>query len=231
MTNQDRRFFTNALSLDHIGQLKYGWKMFEIFLSSFATLFVIIDPIGIAAISISLTDGKSFGQKRRIIITASFIAFVILLLFGLVGESFLNQIGISMAAFRVSGGILLFLTALEMLFGSRVERRSSIDTRNDPTVYPLAMPLLAGPGAMTAMILMMGENSGEISAQAIVIGMLALVLVITVILSLTIARFAHHLGETGIAILNRFLAIILAALATQFIADGIFEYIQGVAHG
>ncbi len=203
--------------------------MLEVFLSTFATLFVIIDPIGVAAISVGLTDGKTFKQKQAIIWRASIVAFIILLIFGFLGEAFLEQIGISMAAFRVSGGLLLFLTALEMLFGGRTQRRSKVDGGNDPSIYPLAMPLLAGPGAMTAMILMMGEFQGHYGAQGVIVTTLALVLILTIILSLTFFRFSHHLGSTGIEILNRFLAIILAALAIQFIADGVLEYIQGVA--
>lgn len=203
--------------------------MLAVFLSTFATLFVIIDPIGVAAISLGLMDGKSQAEKRVIIWRASIVAFVILLVFGFAGEAFLKQIGISMAAFRVSGGILLFITALEMLFGHRTERRSNVDGGNDPSIYPLAMPLLAGPGAMTAMILMMGEQTGNIPMQAVIIATLLLMLLLTVILTLMINRFSHHLGTTGIEILNRFLAIVLAALAVQFIADGVFEYIQGVS--
>lgn len=203
--------------------------MLQIFFSSFATLFVIIDPIGVAAISVGLTSGKSYKEKQAIILRASIVAFVILLIFGYFGEAFLDQIGISMAAFRVSGGLLLFITALEMLFGGRNQRRSNVDGGNDPSIYPLAMPLLAGPGAMTAMILMMGESTGDVAAQGVVVGTLVLVLVMTIVLSLMVNRYSHHLGTTGIEILNRFLAIVLAALAVQFIADGIFEYIQGIA--
>ncbi len=202
--------------------------MLEIFLTSFATLFVIIDPIGIAAISVGLTKDKSQSETRRIIVLASIVAFAILFLFGLAGEGFLERIGISMPAFRISGGILLFLTALEMLFGARVERRASVSGGNDPSIYPLAMPLLAGPGAMTAMILLMGEHQGDWLHEAVVLSTLALILILCIVLSLLFNRFSRHLGETGIEIINRFLAIVLAALAIQFIADGAFEFISGM---
>ncbi len=204
--------------------------MIEIFLASFATLFVIIDPIGIGAISLSLLGDRTPSERRVIIWRAAIVAFFILLIFGLAGETLLDRIGISMPAFRISGGLLLLLTALEMLFGSRVERRSNVGSeRPDPSIYPLAMPLLAGPGAMTAMILMIGEEAGDWVGQSIVIGTLLIVLLLTVILAFAFNRFSHHLGSTGIEILNRFLAIILAALAVQFMADGVFEYIRNIS--
>lgn len=205
--------------------------MIDIFLLSFATLFVVIDPIGLAPITVSLLHGHDYPSKRRILVGAGCIAFLILLVFGLIGEQFLHAIGIGMPAFRISGGALLFLTAIEMLFDKRNQRRAktSDETQNapqsDPMVFPLAMPLLAGPGAMTSMILLIGQQSGNISAQITVFITLALVISLTVVSSLATNRYAHLMGETGAQLINRIFGMLLAALAVQFMADGITAYI------
>ncbi len=208
--------------------------MIDIFLLTFATMFVVIDPIGLAPITVSLLNGHSFASKRRIIIGAGIISFSILLVFGLVGEAFLHAIGIGMPAFRISGGILLFLTAVEMLFEKRQERRakSSDDTQNtpqsDPMVFPLSMPLMAGPGAMTSMILLVGNYQGDIASQSVVFLTMALVIIITVMSALLANRFAHIMGDTGTQLINRIFGVLLAALSVQFIADGINAYISAV---
>lgn len=140
-----------------------------------------------------------------------------------------------MPAFRISGGILLFLTAVEMLFEKRNERRAkssdetqSIPQASDPMVFPLSMPLMAGPGAMTSMILLVGNYKGDIASQSIVFLTLALVIGITVVSALLANRFAHIFGETGTQLINRVFGVLLAALSVQFIADGINAYINAV---
>lgn len=208
--------------------------MIDVFLLTFATMFVVIDPIGLAPITISLLDGHNYASKRRIIIGAGIISFSILLIFGFVGEAFLHAIGIGMPAFRISGGILLFLTAVEMLFEKRNERRAknSDDTQSapqsDPMVFPLSMPLMAGPGAMTSMILLVGNYKGDIASQSVVFLTLALVIGMTVVSALLANRFAHIFGETGTQLINRVFGVLLAALSVQFIADGINAYINTV---
>ena len=137
--------------------------MMEFLVTAFVTLFVIIDPIGLAPIFIALTRGMSREERHRVGLRALSLGFVILAAFGLFGEQLLTAIGISIPAFRISGGLLLFLTALDMLFERRSDRRErqGEETPADPSVFPLAMPLLAGPGALTTMILLGTQHSGN----------------------------------------------------------------------
>jgi len=146
----------------------------ELALTAFVSLFVIVDPIGLAPLFVAVTHGNSKAERRRIAIHACLIGFVILAVFGFAGETVLNAIGIGMPAFRISGGLLLFLTAIEMLFEKRSQRRENqAEPAPDPSVFPLAMPLIAGPGAMTTMILLTGQQS-DIAGQAMIFGVTTL---------------------------------------------------------
>jgi len=194
----------------------------ELALTAFVALFVIIDPIGLAPLFIALTRGVTPAQRRKIAFRSVLIGFGILALFGLAGEAVLDAIGIGMPAFRISGGILLFLTAIEMLFEKRSQRRENqAESENDPSVFPLAMPLIAGPGAMTTMILLTGEYSGDIKGQAIIFGVMALVIVLVLIMFLAGNLIERLLGQTGINLISRLFGMFLAALSIQFIIDGI----------
>ncbi|MCL4675106.1 MAG: MarC family protein, partial [Pararhodobacter sp.] len=127
--------------------------------SVFVTLFVVIDPIGLAPLFIALTIGATPAHRRMVGLRACVIAALLLTVFGLFGEALLTAIGITMPAFQIAGGILLFLTALDMLFDRRTQRRAGhAGLVADPSVFPLAMPLIAGPGAMASMILLVGET-------------------------------------------------------------------------
>jgi multiple antibiotic resistance protein len=128
-------------------------------ITAFVTLLVVIDPIGLSPLFIALTRGMTAAERRTVGIRACLIAAGLLTVFGLLGEGVLNFIGISMPAFQIAGGILLFLTALDMLFERRTQRREGqqATTADDPSVFPLAMPLIAGPGAMATMILLVGQ--------------------------------------------------------------------------
>ena len=139
----------------------------DFYVTSFVTLFVVIDPIGLTPIFVALTRGMSRQKRRAIAIRASAISLIVLLLFGLLGESVLGFVGISMPAFRIAGGILLFLTALDMLFERRTERRQgqAEDPGDDPSVFPMAIPLIAGPGAIASMILLTEQASGDLIAR------------------------------------------------------------------
>ena len=136
-------------------------------ISAFVTLFVVIDPIGTAPLFLALTQGMSAHQRRTVGLRACFIAALLLLAFAVAGEDFLRFIGISMPAFQIAGGLLLFLTALDMLFDRRSERRQnhadegSGNLADDPSVFPLAMPLIAGPGAMATMVLLINDTGGS----------------------------------------------------------------------
>jgi membrane protein, MarC family len=188
--------------------------------TAFVTLFVIIDPIGLAPLFIPLTAGMDARQRRTVGLRACVIAAALLAIFGLAGEKILTTIGISMPAFQISGGILLFLTALDMLFDRRQQRREGhAATVPDPSVFPLAMPLIAGPGAMTSMILLVNQSDGWGGALAVQAVMLAVVgsCFVFFLLAPPIERL---LGRTGEMVVTRLLGMLLAALSVQFVLNG-----------
>ncbi|MFV0473732.1 MAG: MarC family protein [Pikeienuella sp.] len=203
--------------------------MTEVFLTAFAMLFVMIDPIGVAPLFATLTPGATL--KRRIAIAARgvLIGGVLLFLFGLAGDATLRAIGISVPAFRIAGGLMLFLLAVDMLFEKRGERRrQQADAEaeaEDPSVFPLATPLIAGPGSLTAMILLTAEWEGDSSAAIAVYGALFAVLLITFILLIATDLIERALGETGIKVLTRLFGMLLGALAVQFVLDGVKNYL------
>ena len=196
---------------------------FQFYITAFATLFVVIDPPGLVPLFIALTQGMDNAHRRRLALRACVIAGVLLMLFGLFGESLLGFIGISMPAFRIAGGILLFLTALDMLFERRTQRRAGqqADANHDPSVFPLATPLIAGPGAIATMILLMGQSGGDWRGAAAVLGLLALMLVATYLFLLASPPIERLLGRTGTIVITRLLGMLLAALSVQFVLDGI----------
>lgn len=188
-----------------------------------ATFFVIIDPPGLVPMFIALTQGMDSAHRRRLALRACVIAFGILLAFGLAGESLLGFIGISMPAFRIAGGILLFLTALDMLFERRTERREGrqVEHDHDPSVFPLATPLIAGPGAIASIILLVGQSGPGWSGTLAVLGLLALVLAVTFLFLLASPPLEKALGRTGTIVITRLLGMLLAALSVQFVIDGV----------
>ena len=196
----------------------------QLYLTAFVTLFVVIDPIGLAPIFIALTPGQSGAERRRIGARSLVIAAALLTLFGLTGDAILSAIGISISAFRIAGGLLLFLTALDMLFERRTERREGQadgdQPSHDPSVFPLAMPLLAGPGALATMILLVGENQG-VGHVVMVHLMMLIVLGICMVLFALATPLARALGRTGVMVVTRLLGMLLAALSVQFVIDGL----------
>ena len=199
----------------------------ELATTAFVTLFVIIDPIGLTPLFVSLTSGMTPRQRRGVAIRALVTGAAILAVFGIGGEFVLAKIGIGMPAFRVSGGILLFLTAIDMLFERRTPRREKTaeeDEGPDPAIFPLAMPLIAGPGAMTTMILLVGQNSGDLTSQLTVYGVMLAVLIIAFLLFMTSGLMERALGHTGINLVTRLMGMFLAALSVQFVLDGLREY-------
>lgn len=190
-------------------------------------LFVTIDPIGVVPLFIALTQDMSAAEKRRTAVRAVLIAFGLLALFGLLGEAVLGAVGISMSAFRIAGGILLLLLAIDMLFEKRTERRdrqAGGADRPDPTVFPLATPLVAGPGALAAMVLFAGQVSGNPAGLVVLHLILAGVLGLTLVLFLAAGWIGRMLGRTGVTVITRLLGMLLAALAVQFVLDGLAEY-------
>ena len=194
-----------------------------LWISAFFTLFVIIDPIGLAPIFVALTQGMTASQRLWIAVRSCLTAIGVLLVFGFAGEAILDFVGISMAAFRISGGILLFATALDMLFERRSQRREDKGEElvDDPSIFPLSLPLIAGPGAMTSMILLMGAPDQElISYVAISLAMIAVVGLVF-LLFLGAGLMERVLGDTGIKVITRLLGMLLAALSVQFVLDGL----------
>ncbi len=192
-------------------------------ISAFVTLFVVIDPIGLTPVFIALTPGMTARQRRAIAIRATIIAAGLLFLFAFLGEQVLGFIGISMPAFRIAGGILLFLTALDMLFERRTKRRedqADVDDAPDPSVFPIAIPLIAGPGAIASIILLAGQAEGAVG-MASVLGVMVGVLMIVFLLFLSAPIIERALGKTGIVVVTRLLGMLLAALSVQFVLDGI----------
>lgn len=191
------------------------------YISAFVTLFVVIDPVGLAPIFVALTAGEDYRRRRAIALRACGLAIGLLILFGVLGDAVLEFIGISLPAFRIAGGILLFLTALEMLFERRTKRREdqAEDDRPDPSVFPLAIPLIAGPGAIASMILLTSGATWQVSLGV----HLVMVAVIAVVLVFFLAAplLERALGKTGINVVTRLLGMLLAALSVQFVLDGL----------
>lgn len=191
-------------------------------LTAFVTLFVVVDPIGLAPLFIALTPGGTPLARRRMAIRAVAIGAALLTVFGLFGDALLGWIGISMPAFRIAGGVLLFLTALDMLFERRTQRREGhhAEPEHDPSVFPLATPLIAGPGAMATMILLVGQGDGWGHLIGVHLVMLA-VLGCVFALLVTASTLERALGRTGTMVVTRLLGMLLAALAIQFMLDGL----------
>ena len=199
----------------------------EWLINSFTTLFVIIDPIGLAPIFLALTMGMSNADRRAIAWRASLVSAVILILFALVGGAFLETLGISLPAFRIAGGLLLFWTAFEMIFEKRVERKTNAAERTvsksdiqNLAVFPLAIPLMAGPGAISATVLIASAQT-EWLGLGYLIGLILVIVAICYVVFLASTGIDRFLGDMGRTLLSRLLGVILSALAIQFIADGV----------
>ena len=206
--------------------------MVDFFLTALVTLFVTIDPPGLAPVFIVLTAGHTRAERRATAIRATTIAGAVLIGFALVGEPLIGFLGITLPAFRIAGGLLLFVIAFEMVFGRREERKSATaqtavdrDELRHIAVFPLAIPLITGPGAISATILL--------ASQAHSFGLMAGMIVIIIVLiaaCLAVFLLSHQLermlGETGRIVVSRLLGLILAALSVQFVSDGITTMVK-----
>ncbi len=200
----------------------------ETLISAFVTLFVIIDPIGIAPLFLGLTADRTAAQRRSIAVRAVVIAICVLIAFAVGGQWLLEVTGISLPAFRVAGGILLFWIAFEMVFEKRNQRKSTSAERSvveephdDIAAVPLAVPLMAGPGAITAVILLASRPGGDWLDLLWVIGVVASSLLVTLAILLIAVPIDRLIGKTVRTVVTRLLGVILAALAVQFVADGV----------
>ncbi|MFD1612970.1 MarC family protein [Sphingomonas tabacisoli] len=201
--------------------------MIELFVSAFATFFVVIDPPGCAPIFASLTSGATPQHRRAMALRSTFVAGLILLAFAIFGEAFLRALGISLDAFRIAGGIMLFLIALEMVFEKRQERREhrAEDVKAQPahediSIFPMGIPMIAGPGSIASAMLLMSRGHGLVQ-DLTVLAALLVVLLLTVLALLLAGPLMRLLGYRLEAMITRVLGVILAALAVQFVIDGI----------
>lgn len=201
--------------------------MTELFISAFITFFVVIDPPGCAPIYASLTGNASPAQRRIMAIRAIIVSALILIVFASFGEQLLAALGISLDSFRIAGGIMLFIIALEMVFEKRTERRENraqeiIDQPEveDVSIFPMAMPMIAGPGSIAAVMLLMSENEGLESSLAIM-GALGAVLLLTLGGLLLAGPLLRFMGSNVESVITRVLGVLLGALAVQFVVDGI----------
>ncbi|ABC64396.1 MarC family protein [Erythrobacter litoralis] len=201
--------------------------MTELFISAFVTFFVVIDPPGCAPIYAGLTKDAAPSQARNMAIRATIIAGIILLGFALFGEQLLAALHIDLNSFRIAGGFMLFWIAFEMVFEKRTQRReeravkvASTPQVEDVSVFPMAMPMLAGPGAIAAVMLLMNEAEGT-DQTLVILGALGAVLLITMVALIAAGPLIRLLGDRVEAVITRLLGVLLAALATQYVVDGI----------
>lgn len=199
----------------------------ELFFSAFVTLFVVIDPPGCAPIYAGLTKGASPQQARSMALRATWIASVILMIFALFGQDLLGALHIELNSFRIAGGLMLFFIAFDMVFEKRTQRREERAEKiaatpeiEDVSVFPMAMPMLAGPGAIAAIMLLMNEADG-LPQSLEVLAALAAVLAITAAALVAAGPLIRLLGDKVEAVITRLLGVLLAALAAQYVIDGL----------
>jgi multiple antibiotic resistance protein len=196
--------------------------------NAFATLLVTIDPPAIAPMFLALTVGMTGAERRQVAIRATIIATLALAFFALVGQKLLTLLGITLPAFRIAGGLLLFWIAFEMVFERRSERKNNVaktaidlDHIRNVAAFPLAIPLMAGPGAITATMLLAGQTRGDPQLMVALIAIVAFICALCWLVFLFAERISQLLGVTGNIVLTRLLGIVLVALAVQFVLDGV----------
>ena len=214
--------------------------MTELFISTFITFFVVIDPLGIAPIFAVMTDGASRKFKRRMVFKSVLTGAVILMFFAFLGNALLSALGISMDAFKAAGGFLLFMIALEMVFEKRTERRKKNTKEfihpheehpvptdetdkeyDDISVFPMAIPFIAGPGSIATIMLLMSQYANEVQVQGLVIGSMMTALLVTVVILMAATKIIGMMGPAVASAITRILGVLLAAMATQYMFDGI----------
>jgi MarC family membrane protein len=199
----------------------------EFFISALVTILVVVDPLGLVPAFIAITHGMPERSRRGVAWRAALIAAIVLAGAALIGDWLLRTLSITLPAFRIAGGLLLFSIASEMVFGVRIVRQSqqaeeAIEERvRNIAAFPLAVPLMAGPGAITATVLLAGRAGGQLTMLAILLAVIALVLLLCLLVFVVAGRIAKLVGITGNIVLSRLLGVLLAALAVQFVIDGV----------
>ncbi|MFY9894849.1 MAG: MarC family protein [Xanthobacteraceae bacterium] len=201
--------------------------------SALLTLFVVVDPVGLTPTFLAITHGLPRAARRSVALRASLIAGAILIGTALIGDWLFRMLGISLAAFRIAGGLLLFTIAFEMLFGVRMRREGEAAEQaleehvRNVAAFPLAIPLLAGPGAITATVLLAGRADGNLILLGVLLAVVVLVAVACFVAFIFAGQIGRLLGMTGNIVLSRLLGVLLAALAVQFVVDGIRALLAG----
>ena len=200
---------------------------YDFLISALVTLLVVLDPVGITPTFLSLTGGLSAPHRRAVALRACLIAGAILIGTALIGDWLLRQLGITLPAFRIAGGLLLFAVAFEMVLGLRMKHNSEVAEQaveehvHNMAAFPLAIPLLAGPGAITATILLAGQAAYRPVWLGVLIAVIVLAMAVCLVAFLAAGRIGRFLGRTGNVVLSRLLGVILAALAVQYVVDGV----------
>jgi multiple antibiotic resistance protein len=207
--------------------------LFDYAVSALLTLFVVVDPIGLTPTFLAVTDGLPRTARRLVAVRAGIIAGAILAGSALIGDWLLQTLQISLAAFRIAGGLLLFSIASEMVFGVRIRRESEAAERaieehvRNIAAFPLAIPLLAGPGAITATVLLAGHAHGNWLSIVVLLAVVAVVAACCVLAFVFAERISELLGMTGNIVASRLLGVLLAALAVQYVVDGVRVILNG----
>lgn len=199
----------------------------DVLINAFVVLFVVVDPIAIAPLYLSFTHNNTIQQRKQMAIKGVMLASGMLLVFYLFGEWLLTVMGISIPAFRIAGGILLMLIAVDMILVYQSPIRSTTDVeqqeaelKQDISVFPLAFPLISGPGALTT-VLLMASNTEDNLQMAAMVGIIIVIMLMTLVTLLVAPRVMRIIGETGINVVSRLFGLVLAALAVQYIIDGV----------
>jgi multiple antibiotic resistance protein len=207
--------------------------MLDLFISAFVTLFVVIDPPGCAPIFAGLTSSAPPSAARRMAIRACVIAAMILFIFALFGERLLGALHIELNSFRIAGGIMLFLIAIDMVFEKRTERREkraeeiiTAEEVDDVSVFPLAIPMIAGPGSIATIMLLMSRAEGTV-ATLVILAALGAVMVLCLLALLAAGPLMRLVGAKAEAVVTRLLGVLLAALAAQYVIDGLRAVMAG----
>ena len=210
--------------------------MLHSFATALVTLLVIVDPPGCAPIFASLTAGATADHRRKMAVRSSIIAWFILLFFALLGRPLLDTLGITLASFRLAGGIMLFIIALEMVFEKRTERRESrahdlegTPEADDISVFPMAIPMIAGPGSI-ASVMLLASRADDWAERGVLLAAMTAVIALTMLALLAAGPLMRLIGAKLEAMITRVLGVILAALAAQFVIDGIRQGLPGLAH-
>ena len=215
--------------------LSLNGPLVQLFISAIVTLFVVIDPPGCVPIFSSLTAGTTPKHRRDMAVRSSLIAAGVLIAFALGGEAFLSALGITLPAFKIAGGLMVFVIAIDMVFEKRTQRRetraegvkSAADAAGKPleeediSVFPMAIPMLAGPGSIASVMLLSARTDGDVTKEAVVLGALVTVLLLTLLCLLAAGPMMKLMGAKFEGALTRLLGVVLAALAAQFVIDGI----------